>query len=689
MATLDKHAPPKTKLIKVSHKQPWFTDKIKEEIRIRRKKELSWIKDPNDYNYQAFYNQRRYCSNIIKAAQRQFFKGKITENRGNYKEIFRIAKKLLGSEDELPLPPAEDLITQANQFNEFFIGKIDKIMQDLAPSSTNATLNNEFLELTYETANRLTNFKSINDQDILSVIKRAPPKSCELDPMPTTLLKVHRNVIAPHIKDIVNTSVASGRFTSNIKQALLRPLLKKKGLDLTLNNYRPVSNLAYISKIIERVVCDQLTSYIANSDKIEKRQSAYKQGHSTETAMLKVKTDILNAIDQRKVVCLVLLDLSVAFDTVNHNHLLNRLKYRFGVVGTALAWLADYLKGRTQRVVLDGTHGHAESDAAMLKCGVPQGSVLGPILFTLYISPLGDICRNHGVDYHNYADDQQLYLSFSPTIDGDKERCLRNLQNCIQDIRHWMKTNLLKLNDNKTEFIMFGSRINLQKADNKNTTVQIGQDHIICVDSVRDLGFTMDSELKSTIHINKLTSILFITIRKIAKIRHQIDKETAKILMQTLVLSKLDYCNSLLIGVNEYNLNKLQKIQNMACRVINNLRKHDSITSHLQDLHWLKMRERIKYKILMMVFKCRHALAPCYLRELISFDYNRPLRSAANHDIPIVKCNTTLVHNSSFSSAGPRLWNALPNNIKAITTLSEFKSKLKTHLFRLSYNLST
>ena len=209
------------------------------------------------------------------------------------------------------------------------IGKIDKIMQDLALSSMNATLNNEFLELTSETANRLTNFKSINDQDILSINNRAPPKSCELDPMPTTLLKIHRNVITPHIKDIVNTSVVSGRFTSNIKQALLRPLLKKKGLDLTLNNYRPVSNLAYISKIIERVACDQLTSYIANSDKIEKLQSAYKQGHSAETAMLKVKTDILNVIDQRKVVCLVLLDLSAAFNTVNHNHLLNHLKYRF------------------------------------------------------------------------------------------------------------------------------------------------------------------------------------------------------------------------------------------------------------------------------------------------------------------------------------------------------------------------
>ena len=115
------------------------------------------------------------------------------------------------------------------------------------------------------------------------------------------------------------------------------------GLDLTLCNYRPVLNLAYISKIIKRVVCNQLTSYTANSDKIEPLQSAYKQGHPTETAMLKVKTDLLDAINQKKVICLVLLDLSAAFDTVNHDYLLNYLKYRFGVEGTALTWFTDYL----------------------------------------------------------------------------------------------------------------------------------------------------------------------------------------------------------------------------------------------------------------------------------------------------------------------------------------------------------
>ena len=223
-------------------------------------------------------------------------------------------------------------------------------------------------------------------------------------------------------------------------------------------------------------------------------------------------------------------------------------------------------------MVLDGIHGQIQSDSVTLKCVVPQGSVLGPILFTLYISPLGDICRNHGVDYHNYADDQQLYLSFLPAIDGDKERCLNNLQNCIHDIRLWMRTNLFKLNDNKTEFIMVGSKNNLLKANTRNTLVQIGNDFITCVDSVCDLGYIIDNELEPTVHINQLTSTLFITIRKIAKIRHLIDKEMTKILMQALVLSKLDYCNSLLIGTSEYNLDKLQRIQNMSCQVINNLK---------------------------------------------------------------------------------------------------------------------
>ena len=156
-----------------------------------------------------------------------------------------------------------------------------------------------------------------------------------------------------------------------------------------------------------------------------------------------------------------------------------------------------------------------------------------------------------------------------------------------------------------------------------------------------------------------------------------------------MVLSKLDYCNSLLIGTTEYNLDKLQRIQNMSCQVINNLKKYNNITNHLQDLHWLRICERIIYKILVMVFKCKHKLAPTYLQDLITFEHNKPLRSTTNNDIPVIKCNTTLVHKSSFKSVGPRLWNKLSKKIKAINTLSDFKTNLKTHLLCLSYNIST
>ena len=160
-------------------------------------------------------------------------------------------------------------------------------MQDLSPNNE-TDISDDYLESIFETTERLTSFKLVTDQDILLILCTAPPKSCELDMIPTTLLKVYSDVIVPYIMDIVNTSIVSGSFTKNIKQAFLRPLLKKRGLDLALCNYRPVSNVAYISKIIERVVCNQLTSYTANSGKMELLQSVYKQGHSTETAKLKV-----------------------------------------------------------------------------------------------------------------------------------------------------------------------------------------------------------------------------------------------------------------------------------------------------------------------------------------------------------------------------------------------------------------
>ena len=309
-----------------------------------------------------------------------------------------------------------------------------------------------------------------------------------------------------------------------MKEALLCPLLKKPNLDLQqFKSFRPVSNLLFVSKLIERAVCDQLLEYTAMTGKLEGMQSAYHADHSTEMALLKVKTDILNDMDNKKVNFLILLDLSAAFDMVSFCLLMNRLLNRFGITGTVLQWIESYLTEQTQRVMID----EFSSDPVMLKCGVPQGSVLGPILYTL-----------------------------QPSKAGDEEKCKWEIEVCIGDIHTWMRTNLLKLNDEKTEFLIIGTKQQLSKV--KTTSISVGQDENPCSETVRNLGYYYDQHMKNSAHINKLVSSLNVCLRRISKIRNNIDYDTTKILVQAMVLSRLDYCISLMLGSTKYNLKKLQ-----------------------------------------------------------------------------------------------------------------------------------
>ena len=256
-----------------------------------------------------------------------------------------------------------------------------------------------------------------------------------------------------------------------------------------------------------------------------------------------------------------------------------------------LQWLQSYLTGHTQKIILENAGKTSESTPKPLKWRVPWGSVLGPILFTLYTSPLGDLCNAHGIHFHCYTEDTQLYLSFRPTYPAGGQNCIHNLETCISEIWYWMSTNLLKLNDSKTEFIILGTRQQLKNAEASDITIKIGSEDIPNVPAVRNLGYMSDSQLKNTAHINKLTAKLFSTVRKIAHVRYLLYQDTTKILVQSLKMSKLDYCNTILADSTYYNINKLQRIQNASCRVIFKLGKYDSITPYLAKFHWLKIRD--------------------------------------------------------------------------------------------------
>ena len=223
------------------------------------------------------------------------------------------------------------------------------------------------------------------------------------------------------------------------------------------------------------------------------------------------------------------------------------------------------------------------------------------------------------------------------------------------------------------------------KVEACTTSIKIRDDEINNVISVRDLGFYLYNKLKSGMHVNKLTSALYITIKRTASIQHLLDEKTTKIMIQALVLSKLGYCNSIFMGMTDYNLDKLQKIQNMTCRIIFKLRKYDHVSDHLSQLHWLKVRQCIICKTLMLVFKCKHNLAPPYQHDLLNYTHNYYFRSTDQIKLPTTKFNTALMMKSSFKSIGQHMLNDLPTEIRCIDNLETYKTSLKTHLFHMCY----
>ena len=355
-----------------------------------------------------------------------------------------------------PLPPGISNKDLAVIFNNYFIEKIAKISSDLIRNHQQLP---PYIEILAPPGTQnFSNFQPITLPKLQKIILSTPNKNCELNSIPTRLLKQILPSIVALIAYIIDTSLSDGIVPESFKRALVKPLLKKPGLDLLDRNYRPVSNLGYISKLVERVVVAQLVNHIERHDMMEAHQSAYHSSHSMETALLKLKTHVIQAPENQEVACLILLDLSAVFDTIDHDILLSRLKSRFAVTGMVVKWLGSYLKDRTQAVEIGvPLSGGRRSEFVSLRSGILQDSDLGPILFTIYTVPIGDICRRHQVEFHLYADDTQIYLSFRPSIPFSKHDCIARIEKCIDEIGIWMTENLLKLNSDKTEFILFGT----------------------------------------------------------------------------------------------------------------------------------------------------------------------------------------------------------------------------------------
>ena len=291
------------------------------------------------------------------------------------------------------------------------------------------------------------------------------------------------------------------------------------------------------------------------------------------------------------------------FDTIDHNILITRFCSTFGCSGS-------YLSCRTQSVFVDH-----ESTPSVLKCGVPQGSVLGPLLFTLYTHPLSTVICQSGISDHFFADDSQRHKSSVPSDFPVLACCLKD---CIEAVAEWMADSKLKMNDDKTEVLAIGTRSKLSQVIPNLASMSISGCDIPFSQSVRNLGFYLDETLSMDAHIKYLCRILFCQLRRIEKTRSFLSTDAANELAVSLILSRLDYCNSLLAGLPDNKLNKLQRIQNHAARLVFRTPRHASATAQLRTLHWLPVKAMNQYKIACLCFQCIYQNSiPPYISDVL------------------------------------------------------------------------
>jgi hypothetical protein len=520
----------------------------------------------------------------------------------------------------------------------------------------------------------------VTAEDVITVVGRLPDKSSAADPIPTAVLKNVVDLVAPYIAELFSRSLAAGQFPVSFKHAFVTPIVKKAGMDTSqVGSYRPISNLSVLSKMLERVVAKQLTDYLEHFQLFPSSQSGFRRGHSTETATLHVISELLDAVDRGDYAALVLLDLTAAFDTVDHDILLERLRRSFGIKDKVLSWFASYLIGRTQCVRV----GAATSSTTTLECSVPQGSVLGPILFVLYTVDLPSVIQRHRLAPHLYADDTQIYGHCRPS---DVDRFSTSVSDCVSDVAAWMCSNRLHLNTDKTELLWCASP--RQQHRLPSVSMSVAGCDVIPSKSVRDLGVFIDSDLTFRSHIDVIVSRCFAALRRLRAIRRYVSVPTLRTLVTSLVLSRLDYCNSVLVGLPACQLHRLQAVQNAAARFVFNIRRSEHITDALICLHWLRVPERIRFKMAVLVYKSLHGQLPSYFatfQPLSAGRERRGLRSDTSHHLCVPRRRLITVGDRSFPVAGANIWNDLPADVASSPTLSTFRSRLKTFLFTVSY----
>ena len=677
------HAPLHVTNISYNERPKWMDHEYIEQRAIRRKLERIFKRTNYSQDEINFKLQRTKCALMVSTKRDGLYTASFKAFKGDIKAQFAMFERLVGKSPKHSVQNMPDIdaygnsFNLASSFNNYFMDKVSNIQkhiqseQQLQQSSNQNCLtclpNNANNINDHGTVQYLTSFKLCDHDELKEIVISSAIKTTFLiDPLPSDLMSQCLDALMPHLLDLVNTSLLTGSI-DGVKFSFVRPLLKQFDLDVSeFSSYRPISNLSFISKLVERVVAKRLNEHMTINNLHVDSQHGYKTGHSTETLLIKFINDLLVAVDQNRGVVVLLIDLSSAFDTVQHSILLKILKSMY-IDGTALNWFQSFLCGRSQAVVIDDVF----SEWLTVTCGVPQGSVLGPILFNIYCRHIDTVFEQCGFVSSSYADDNSGIKSFA--LFNQLDTLYNDVPNCLEKLKHYMIQSHLKLNDNKTEILVFGSSKFKDQVLLHGTFLKSGECIRFC-DKAKYLGVLFDTMLTFEDQIQKVTSMSYTSMRNISSIKSCLSKSNLETFVHAFISSHLDYCNIIYIGLPRKLLSKLQKLQNAAIRLIFKVRARHPVSSLYFKLHWLNIDQRITFKALLFVYKCVNGLAPNVLKALVK------IRNSESLTLQTTYFPKTKFGRRAFVYYAPKYWNAIPVNIRCIRDINIFKTSLKSYL---------